>query len=92
MVKCCLCLHNMCVADRVMHGDFEADYNPTHDLRSDPTVRDGGTGPAIAKTAIGVRNARSANSVVYKAVTRRECFLSMKDKAQNLRLRQALVD
>jgi Plant transposon protein len=92
MVKCCLCLHNMCVADRVMHGDFEADYDPTHDLRRDPTVRDGAMGPAIVETAIGVSNARRANPVVYEAVTRRERFLATKDEAQNLRLRQALID
>ena len=28
MVVCCLILHNMCVADRVMEGDVRARYNP----------------------------------------------------------------
>jgi Plant transposon protein len=92
MVKCCFCLHNMCVADRVMHRDFEADYNPTHDLPRDPTVRDGGIGPVIVETAIGVHNARIVNPVVYKAVTRGDRFLATKDEAQNLHLRQALID
>jgi Plant transposon protein len=38
MVKCCLCLHNMCVADRVMNGDLEADYDPTNLLCTEPSV------------------------------------------------------
>jgi hypothetical protein len=32
MVKTCLCLHNMCVVDRVMEGKFVADYDPTNSV------------------------------------------------------------
>jgi hypothetical protein len=75
-----------------MHDDLEAEYDPTNDLRRDPTVRDGGQGAAIVEAAIGVSNARVANPLVYEAVTRRDRFLATKDEAQNLRLRQALID
>jgi hypothetical protein len=32
LVNCCLCLHNMCVADRVMEGDVRAIYDPCHNM------------------------------------------------------------
>jgi Plant transposon protein len=86
MVKCCLCLHNMCVADRVMKGDFAADYNPMNNLRREPTGQD------VTGASIGVRRARKANPLVYQAVTRRERFMATKDEEHNLRLRQALID
>jgi hypothetical protein len=70
----------MCVADRVMKGDFAADYNPMNNLRREPTGQDG-TGAATI-----VRHAREVNPLVYQAVTRRERFMPTKDEEQNLRL------
>ena len=35
VVTCCLILHNMCVADRIMDGDVRAKYNPANSLEVD---------------------------------------------------------
>lgn len=91
MVKCCLCLHNMCVSDRVMNGDFAVRYKPTNVLAM-PTE-----GPRVAAvagpgTAIGLASTRTINPMVYQAVTRSERFKRTTDKAQCQRLRQALID
>jgi Plant transposon protein len=32
LANCCLCLHNMCVSDRVMDGDPRALYDPCHNM------------------------------------------------------------
>jgi hypothetical protein len=91
LVKCCLCLHNMCVSDRVMHGDVHAVYNPTNVVLVE---RDAGEGAVErrAGTAIGLEATRTINPLVYDAVTRRERFRSTTDKAENLRLKRALIE
>jgi hypothetical protein len=93
MVKCCLCLHNMCVSDRIMNGDFSADYDPTKTLlnkvwgREEAVVINSTTG-----TSIGLAATRRINPVVFEAVTRSERFKNMTDVEQNKRLRKALIE
>jgi hypothetical protein len=88
LVKCCLCLHNMLVSDRVMNGDFAADYNPFNATWS--TVDD--PPPTVsAGTAIGLQATRMVNPPVYQAVTRRDRFKATTDPKENQRLRQALI-
>jgi Plant transposon protein len=107
MVKCCLCMHNMCVADRVMNGDFEAAYNPNNILDSEPDVQQNSLFRSIQRkrqraaglqginepgTAIGIASTRAINPSVYGVITRRERFKSMVDLEQNKRLKQALIN
>jgi Plant transposon protein len=99
MVKCCLCLHNMCMADRVMHGDLNADYDPAHDLDTvEAEVQQCALFRRIYRQerrsvkGIGLADAMITNPAVYKAVTRRERFLKMSDAKENDRLFQALME
>jgi hypothetical protein len=93
MVKCCLGLHNMCVSDRIMNGDFSADYDPTKTLlnkvwsREEAVVINNTTG-----TSIGLAATRRINPVVFEAVTRSERFQNMTDMEQNKKLRKALIE
>jgi Plant transposon protein len=95
MVKCCLCLHNMCVSDRVMHGDFQADYDPTKDLFVEREVKQSALFHSLGRSCnedlIGVARSLQVNPVVYDVVTRRERFMSTKDEAENSRLKEALI-
>jgi Plant transposon protein len=90
MIKCCLCLHNMCVADRVMNGDLEADYDPTNDLREDPSARSFNNTDDV-DPSIGLTRAIALYPNVYKAVTRRERFQALHNAEGNKRLRDALI-
>jgi Plant transposon protein len=90
MVKCCLCLHNMLVSDRVMNGDFQAPYDPTNAVYAPQEhVADVVVGHG---TAIGLAQTRTINPLVYEAVTRGERFRHTTDKTHCLRLRQALIN
>jgi hypothetical protein len=93
MVKCCLCLHNMCVSDRIMNGDFSADYDPTKTLLSNVWSREEAVVIQNTNgTSIGVAATRRTNPVVFEAITRSERFQKMTDVEQNKKLRKALID
>jgi Plant transposon protein len=98
MVKCCLCLHNMLVADRVMHGNMTADYRPFHDLQGvDGTVEQCQLYHTIYRprrtttTQVGVATVRHSNPAVFHAVTRKERFAGLYDQAENERLLEAFL-
>lgn len=89
LVKCCLCLHNMCVSDRVMNGDFDSDYNPSTDTLA---TAEEATAPLTGHgTAIGLAATRIVNPLVYDAVTRRHRFQATTNSEENQRLRRALI-
>jgi Plant transposon protein len=98
MVKCCLCLHNMLVSDRVMHGNVTADYDPLHDLQGvDGTVQQCSLyhsvyrAPRRSTTTVGVAAVRDSNPAVFHAVTRKERFQGLYDEAEHERLLEALL-
>jgi hypothetical protein len=79
----------MLVSDRVMNGDFAADYNPFNATWS--TVDE--PPPTVStETAIGLTATRITNSLVYQDVTRRERFKVTTDAKENQRLQQALKE
>jgi hypothetical protein len=80
----------MCVSDRVMNGDIHSLYDPTNVVLS----RDVGAQAVDTRpgTAIGLTATRTANPIVYDAITRKERFRSTVDKAENIRLKRALIE
>ena len=73
-----------------MHGDVHAVYDPTNVVLS----RDVGAQAVDTRpgTAIGLNATRTANPIVYEATTQKERFRSTIDKAENLRLKRALIE
>jgi transposase len=74
-----------------MHGDVHAVYNPTNVVLVERDVGEGAV-ERRAGTVIGLEATRTINPLVYDAVTRRERFRSTTDKAENLRLKRALIE
>jgi hypothetical protein len=97
MVKCCLCLHNMCVSDRIMGGDLDAEYDPAHSvlLEEDMVIPQSQEFLDICRRERRVPEHRTgvANMCPSVAceVTREERFANLVDTTQNLILHEALV-
>ena len=98
IVTCCLILHNMCVADRVMDGDPRAKYDPMNSLVSDEDVQfsaeyqdlqESGKGTRSKNTSacIGVAN---AEETVRALISRRRRWMTLIDKKEYARLHLAL--
>jgi hypothetical protein len=97
-VACCLILHNMCVADRVMDGDVRARYKPDNTVVEDPTplvtapnnleLVQGRT-KSTDRSTIGVRK---GNKFTINLVTRKERWNQLDNPDEFVRLTKAIMD
>ena len=93
---CCIILHNILVADRVM-GDCRETYRPSKSLLEAPQVVQQptdlqeiqGGAAAAAAAAIGLGNAPAH---LVQQVTRVDRFKELADETEHLRLHQALMN
>jgi hypothetical protein len=95
---CCMILHNMCVADRVM-GDPRAWYNPAEaigDIETVAMVRQ----PKDLATVQGKINEderarvgfRRGDAAVQALILKREAWKDLIDEEEHIRLHKALMD
>ena len=107
LVTCCLIMHNMCVADRIMGGDPRAVYNPANVLvktrRGEVLVEDAADYDEVIRrrrqdngerrvATVSKVCARNADEEVLELVSARKQWMKLHDREESARLHLALME
>ena len=93
VVTCCLILHNMCVADRIVDQDPRAKYDPSNSLdanHAEDSVEYSAEFQDMTKVSaapIGIRNAEESVRIL---LTRKRRWMTLVNRKEHARLHNAL--